>query len=846
VIASVLASLRYRKARLALSALAICLGVAFVTGTQVLGASMSQAYFDGFAAGAKNVDAAVTPASFGKTRTGSRDAPSIPVADLAGVRSVAGVAAADGRIAGPAPLIGSDGRVIKNGPRAGFGINVASDAPLRGFTVASGQLPSRPGEVAVDDATAAAQHFRLGQTVRVVDHSGAVRAFRLTGTIDLGADKEFEGASVTAFTTADALSVTGRSGFDMIVARTTADVSQTALVSRVRALPELSGDTVQTGSQLATTESDAATHFTQQFTTAILVFALIALAVACVVIYNTFTILIAQRLRELALMRCVGASKRQVFAGMLAESLLTGVIASVAGIALGVGLGWAMQRLFAAFGLPVPIGSVVLTPATALESLGVGVLVTAAAAVYPARSATKVAPVAALGSAALDVVTKKVGWVRITAGIVLAALGVLVTAQGTGRVSGTSGFVMIAAGGCLCFCAVLAFGPLIVPPLTALFGRVLWFGGVTMRLAAANARRHPHRVATTTAALTIGITIMTVFTVVTSSAQASSDAAIAANYPFDYVIQPGSGAQVVPPRIVSALTGSRELGLVAAAYSTQAIVDGDQLQVGAYSRSALGTSLRPKMISGSLSSVVAGTAAVNESVSQHGYVHVRTGSGTETFRVAAVYDAGGSSPLPDMLINVPDFQRAFHPAGADEVYIDAASGVTPAASAAAVNSAVASDPLLVVYTSASYKAELNSRVNTVLALFTVLLGLAIAIALVGIANTLSLSVIERTSESAVLRAVGMTRGQLRSMLLAEALLMGLLGIALGVGLGATFGWVMVHAFILSTGGTGVLSIPFARIGLYALIGALAAVAAALLPSRRAARTSVVSALAAGQ
>lgn len=844
MIKSVLASLRYRKARLVLSALAICLGVAFVAGTQVLGASMDQAYFNGFAADARNVDVAITPPSFGKTRTGAQDAPSIPAPDLADVRSVAGVAAADGRVVGPAPLIGPDGKVIRNGTQPGYGVNIASDAALRGFTVASGTLPTRSGEVAVDDATASTQHFKLGQTIRVVDHNGVVRGFRLTATIDLGADKELAGATVAAFTTADAVSVTGRLGYEMIVARAASGVSQAALVSRVRALPAMSGQTVETGSQLATTESDAATHFTQQFTTAVLVFALIALAVACVVIYNTFTILIAQRSRELALMRCVGASKRQVFTGMLAESLVTGIVASVAGLALGVGLGWAMQRLFAAFGAAVPTGSVVLTLGTALESLGVGVLVTAAAAALPARSATSVRPVAALGSASADVVTRKVGWSRVATGIVFAAIGILVTAQGTGRVNGTGGFVMIAAGGCLCFVAVLAFGPLIVPPLTAVFGRVLGFGtrGVTMRLATANARRHPRRVATTTAALTIGITIMTVFTVVMSSAQASSDAAIAANYPFDYVVQPGSGAQVVPPRVVSALTGSKALGIVAAAYDTRATVDGASLEVGAYSRSALGTSLRPAMVSGSLSSVVAGTAAVSSAMPQHGFVQV----GTRRFRVAAVYVAERDSPLPDVLINVSDFQRAFHPAGADAVYIDAASGVTPAVSSAAVNAATASDPLLTVETVASYKAQLNSRVDTVLALFSVLLGLAIAIALVGIANTLSLSVIERTAESAVLRAVGMTRGQLRAMLLAEALLMALLGIALGVGLGATFGWVMVHAFIASTGGTGVLSIPFARLALYAAIGAAAAVAAAVLPSRRAARASVVAALTAGQ
>jgi putative ABC transport system permease protein len=213
--------------------------------------------------------------------------------------------------------------------------------------------------------------------------------------------------------------------------------------------------------------------------------------------------------------------------------------------------------------------------------------------------------------------------------------------------------------------------------------------------------------------------------------------------------------------------------------------------------------------------------------------------------VVAVYN-GSSTPLPDVLITVPDYLSGFRPAGADQVFITARWGVTPTASGAAVNGAIASDPLLAVTTVASYKASLKSQVNTVLALVDTLLGLAILIALVGIANTLSLSVLERTSESAVLRAIGMTRSQLRLMLLAEALLMALLGITVGVCLGAAFGWVMVHAFITSTGGTGVVSIPFAQIALYVVIGAAAALLAAVLPSRRAARTSVVSALAAGQ
>jgi len=321
---TVLAGLRYRKGRLALSSLAILLGVAFVTGTLVMGASMNQAYFNSFAAGAKNVDAAVTPPSSGSHRPGSPDAPSVTASVLSQVRAAGGVISAAGRLVGQAPLIGSDGKAVRNGELPGVGINVASDPALRGFTVASGHLPDAADQVAVDKSTAGDEHFRLGQTVKVVDHAGRVRAFRLVGTIDLGVDREFGNSTVTAFQTGTGFSVTGRPGYDQIVARAGPGTSQATLTAAIRALPGMSHYQVQTGSQLATAEADAAVHFTQQFTTAILVFALIALVVACIVIYNTFTILITQRGRELALLRCVGASRGQVFGGTLLESAIVG------------------------------------------------------------------------------------------------------------------------------------------------------------------------------------------------------------------------------------------------------------------------------------------------------------------------------------------------------------------------------------------------------------------------------------------------------------------------------------------------------------------------------------------
>jgi putative ABC transport system permease protein len=855
---STLAGLRARAMRLALSSLAIAAGVGFVTGTLILGASMNRSFYDSFAAGARNVAAAVSPQGASGLRPGAADSPYLPVSALRAVRAVPGVAAADGRVVGPAALIGSNKKIILNNGEPGVGISVAADPALRGFAVVSGRVPRGPGEVAVDAATAAAEHYRVGQRVRIVSEAGRTLSFRLAGTISLGADHAVENDTVVALPAATALQVTGRRGYSQIVTAAAPGVTQAELATRLRAVPGLARDQVQTGSQLARSEATAAVHFTSQFTDAILIFALIALIVAAIVIFNTFTILAAQRRRELALLRCVGASRRQVFTGMLAEAALIGVAASAAGVVAGLGLGWGLERVFTAFGVPVPAGPLMLTWGTAGIAMLTGTAVTILAAVLPARAATMVAPVAALGGPEPRP-GRRVGWWRIGTAVASASVGLGLTFLGLRHVDGSAGFVEIAAGGCVFFVAVLAVGPLIAPPVTTAVG---WLpgriGGVPARLASANARRNPHRVAATTAALTIGITLMTVFTVVASSAEASAGASIAQHYPFGFTVAPGQfggdGGQPVPGSVVDALRRSPALDVVAPYYERTARVGagaaaggGGQQVVGALAPAGV-AAISPPLVSGSLTALRPGTVAVDSQAlralggRQGGTVVVRGGVlGPLRLRVVAVY-RGENSPLPSVLLAAADYLRDFRPDGAQAVYVNQRRGAGAAAARAAVTAATAADPLLQVGTVADHRSQLTSRVNQILGLFSVLLGLAILIALLGITNTLTLSVLERTRESAVLRALGLTRSQLRGMLLAEALLMALLGGVLGVALGAGFGWAMVHGFITSAAG-GVFSVPVARIALYVVIGAVASVAAAVLPARRAARASVVSALA---
>ena len=832
-----LLGLRYRKARLALSALAIVLGVAFVAGTLLMTASISRSYSGSFSAGARNVSVAVAERKSGDP-PGQIGGQVLPAAALAAVRAVPGVAAADGRLGGPASLLGRDGKLV--GP--GFGINVTA---LNPFTLVSGHLPGQADEVDVDSSTAADEHFRLGQALRVVDSAGRIRTFYLTGTIDLGVSSEFGNASVTAFQTAAAIAVTGQHGYNLIVARAVPGVPSSALAARVSAQLSGRGYEVITGAELATDEANSTAHVSKVLTTGLLIFALISLVVACIVVYNTFNILIAQRSRELALQRCVGASRGQVFGSMLAESALTGLAASVAGAATGIAVSWGLLRVVSTH------PPLVISPSAVTVALATGLLVTVAASVLPARAATRVAPLAALAVAVEPAVTARIGWrrVAVAAGSVTAGAGL---AYAGVQLGSTNGLVGLAAGGCLCFVAVLALGPLIAPPVIACLG---WLPArltrVTAQLATANARRNPHRVATTTAALTIGITLMTVFSVVVSSAQKSTDAAIDGHFPFDYIVRSTEHGQPVPPRIIAALERSPRLALVAEVYQNMATVGRETVPLGAYSRNALGTAVRPAMVSGSLTAVGPGTAAVDISASAPlhtwlgGTIVVHTpDAGPERLRVVAVYNSGTyKSPLPAVLISAADYLRGYRPAGPDMVVADAASGVSTAASRALVTSAVASDPLLEVDTAADYKAQLDHSVDTILEMFAALLGLAILIALFGISSTLTLSVIERTRESALLRALGLTRGQLCRMLLWEAVLMAALAAVLGIGLGSAFGLAMVRALSSAANGRIVLSVPYTQLALYALISACAGLIAAIRPARRAARTSVVTAMA---
>jgi putative ABC transport system permease protein len=804
-----LAGLRVRWRRLLLSAAAVALGVAFVAGTLINTATVHASYYSQFAAQAKNVDAAVEPAS------GAR----LPLSDLAAVRAVAGVAAAEGRMAGSLPIVGAEGRAY-----AGIAQDQPADPRFRDYKVLSGG-----GSVLLDEDTAALDHVTAGTTITVLDEKGQRRPLVVTGIADVGISNGTAGGSVLILPAATAAALTGADGYQRIDVAAAPGVSESTLAARLAGL-RLPGASVVTGGQLVVMLAEQNAGGEGLLSTGLLIFALVSLLVAALVIYNSFRTLLAGRLREVALLRCVGATRRQVMTDILTESTVLSLVASVAGLALGAALAAAVNS-----------GSVTLTPTAVALSLAAGIVVTDGAALLPAVAASRTAPVTAL-------TTPHEGKVRgVKTRIILAAAlgasGLGLTAAGIPR--GLTGLLMIAAGGTTFFLGFLVIGPLVAGPLASGLGwlpsRLL---GVRMRLATAGARRNPSRTATTTVALTIGVGLMTLFSVVLSTA--SQFAAHEANrhFPADYLLSAGRGTGGIPESVVTRLRVSPQIAVAVGIRQGAASLDGHQVQFLAVEPAAYRSVFMPLLSAGSLSPVETGTGGIALNGIEASALHVTVG---ETVSVAGhpfVVDATFSDGVLDeeAVMSWTDFTKTLGPGEDTEVAVKARPGVPTAASASAVDAAVADYPLIDITSQASLRAHMISSIQKIATLFDSLLVTSIVIALFGMANTLSLSVLERTRESALLRALGLTRQGLRWMISLEALLLGLMGAVAGVAFGVGFGWAAARAFLRPYGGP--VSYPVLQVTGFIALAGVAALVASVIPARRATRLTVIDGLAA--
>ncbi len=807
MLTATLAGLRTRWTRLLLSALAVGLGVAFAAGTLIYTNTVNAAYYAQFAPQARNVNAALEPAAGAL----------LPPSDLAAVEAVPGVAAADGRMSGSLPVVGAGGRAYP-----GTAIDLPADPRLRSYRLLSGG-----GSVLLDEDTAALDHLTAGKQVTVVDHAGRTRRLTITGIADLGIGQDAVGGSVLILPAATVRALTGTDGYLRIDAAAAPGVSQATLAGRLDRL-RLPGTHSETGGQLAAQLAEQTVGGEGLLSVGLLIFSLVSLLVAGLVIYNSFRTLLAQRLREVALLRCVGATRRQVVAGILAESVVLGLAASIAGTAVAIAGVAALNS-----------GAVSLSAATVLVCLAIGTAVTVAAAVLPAAAASRTAPVAAMQNPHEGRVAGRLA--RITAAALLCGAGLALTVTGIPR--GLTGLLEIAAGGTLFFLGFLAIGPLVAGPLATalgwLPGRVL---GVQMRLATAGARRNPSRTATTTVALTIGIGLMTLFSVVLSTADQFATHELNRHFPADYLLSEQKTG--IPGSVVASLQASPRIAEVAGVRKRTVSLGGHQVSVIAVEPSAYRSVFMPFVFTGSLSGLPTGTGGIALNSQDAAALHESVGSSVavagRSFRVVATF--AGSVLDESAVISWADFARAFGPGPDSDVLVKADAGVPVTASAAVVNAAVAHYPLIDVSSEAALRAHLVSSVSKLTRLLDGLLAISIVIALFGMANTLSLSVLERTRESALLRALGLTSAQLRRTITLEAALLGLMGAAAGVAFGVGFGWATGRAFLRTNGGP--VSYPIVQITGFVAIAALAALLASVAPARRAARLSVIDGLAA--
>ncbi|WP_214106556.1 ABC transporter permease [Acrocarpospora catenulata] len=824
-----LAGLLAHKLRLLLTSLAITLGVGFIGGTFVLTDTIEVGFQQKFTADAEKVDVAVR----------SKEDDEIPAELLAKIRAVPGVTDAQGLLGGPAPLLGRNGKAVGNVPTTGISIATGT---LARTTVTSGVGPTRPTDAILDENTAKTRQFAIGDTITVLDPEGGKHDFTLVGLFDVGVDQWLAYTGAVGFTAETAQRMTAAKGYREI---NIAGPNPESLRDAVAALTG-PGYRVQTGTELADELARASNIEAGYFRLFLLIFGLIAMFVAALVIYNTFNILVAQRTREMALLRCIGATRTQVFGSIVIESVVVAVLSSALGLVVGLGLGAGALAVLGQLGAPMPTDAPIsLKPLTIVVSLLVGMVVTVGAALFPARAATRVPPVAALRSQ-LEEPTFRAGLVRmIFAGLFLLA-GAAVTAIGVTMENGDTALVAVVAGGAVTFLGVLVVSPVLMRPLAAVAGwlpRRLF--GVPGRLAVDNSQRNPKRAATTTVALTIGVTLMTLISVVTSTTRESVQAQLDKQFPVDFIVtdQRGPEGSGLPSALAAALRQSPELGTVIETQLTTAKLNGQERVV---MNLPSGPETRPTVTEGSFDALTPGTIAVGKQLASAKKLKLgdtvplaTTEAGTVNVRLTALFDEEDVDQAQAILPEA-DFKRYFGSPGAAAVYVSAKHGVATDVARRAVEAVALPYPTAQVASAAEIRGEFDEALDMVLMIFGGLLGLAVLISILGIANTLSLSVHERTHESALVRALGLTRGQLRGMLSLEALVLGLIGALIGVVLGTVFGWAAMKSMPIET----TFTVPAGQILLLIALSGLAGVLAATLPARRAARASIVDALAA--
>ncbi|WP_419840528.1 ABC transporter permease [Candidatus Poriferisodalis sp.] len=853
-------SLLAHKVRFALTASTIVIGVAFVVAAFVTADSLRS----GFDQLAEDINTGTDYTVRGELTFGDITeavAPAVP-ADLVDViNAVDGVDIAAGGlfVDGVIPVDGSGEAVTTFGPPVA-GSNWLEDESLSQFFLIEGRWPVGGEEFAIDVATYGddSYDFELGGTYQVVTPTGP-REFTLTGTAQFGfPENAGVGAIFSLFDTPTAQNVLGFPGeYSQIAVRADAGADIAEVQRRIEAvLPD--GVEVITADDSAEEFSDATETFIGPFQTILLVFAFIVLFVSMFIISNTFNIVLGQRVRELSLLRAVGATPQQVRRSVLTESAIIGAVASMVGLGLGMLGALGLKALFNSLGASLPGGSLPLTLRTVAWAVVVGVGFTVAASLVPAFKASRISPVAGLAEGAGGDESASLGWKRLASGSLLAAIGLVLTGLGlfADFDGATPQLSTLGAGAAITFVAVSILSPLAARSVVSLLARPLaWIMPISGRLARANAARNPRRTSATAVALTIGLALVTMVSIVGQSLKVSFVERFASAVNADFVVSVNTQAGL--PKTLSS-------DIRAAGIGTPVGFDFDLVRIeiaGGPSRPA-GTVIETDLTAASIGDL---DAVVNIDVAQgsldgfdpqtgllvHSDVAADEGlvpgdsvdltfvSGDRvTATVAATFDgtAFWSSWIIDSALHERVATSAF-----DDIVLVRSAIDDPEAARSAIDEVLAGYPQAALEDRQEFQESVESNLDTVLVLVNVFLGFALLIALVGIVNTLTLSVFERIREIGLLRAVGMTRRQMRRMIRWEAAAVALYGAVVGVVLGGMFG--IATAVAIPDDIIDRVSIPSAQLVSFLVISVLFGLIAALFPAFRASRMNVLDAIA---
>lgn len=827
------------KARLLMTVLAVMLGVAFVSGTLVFTNSLSGALQNQSAKGFDHVDVAVT--AQWKEAEGDRvgEYPELTRELVDESAAVPGAARAIGTVQGFTAIAGKDGKLIGDGFQSQGG-NYWGDKDPR-YPLTDGRAPKGEGEILIDSETAKRAGYKVGDTVRMsVD--GPVLEPVITGVFTTDDGNVAAGGSLTLFDTASAQKLFGKPGtFDEIAVKAKAGVSDTELRAQLeKALPS---DVVETttGTELADDQAEAIAASMSGLKQGLLVFAGISLFVGTFIIANTFTMLVTQRTKELALMRAVGASRRQVTRSVLIEAFVVGAVAAVAGLVAGVGIGAGLRSLMGALDAPMPDGPLVISSGTVGSAFAVGILVTMLAAWLPGRRAAKIPPVAAMSALHAQATTKSLV-LRNTLGALFSAAGVAVVLAAT-TMDGSDGQAPMGLGAVLLIIGVFILTPLLSRPLIAAAGPVLRVFGVSGKLARQNSVRNPRRTAATASALMIGLTLITGMTVMAGSLQKSIDKMAASAIEADYMVSMANG-HPLSPDVEKKLKGAGDVTATSPMRNADARIDGETEYLTGVNGATFGDLTDFPVVQGSFE--IGGTrVVVDEDVAKsYGWkagsaFTVAYGDGEkQKLTVSGVYEA--NELMRGIMIDTATLDPHESESADMMVMVKTADGTSDAVKDS-LEKALGSNPAIRVQDKQDLSNEVAKMFTLILNMVYGLLAMAVIVAVIGVINTLAMSVFERSQEIGMLRAIGLDRKGVKRMVRLESLVISLFGGVLGLGLGVFFGWA-AGELVGARMATYELVLPWQRMGIFLLLAAVVGVLAALWPARRAARLNMLQAI----